>query len=168
MKYLSAAVAIAVACQSLPAAAQQSDKLIDISRPENVVQAMKAAGYKADLQTSKDGDPFIASEANDSAFTIQFYGCKPDAGCTSLQFFAWYKREPYFSVAMTNKWNAEKRFLKVAIDKDGDLSTFMDISSVGKATQANFADMIDWWETMSGELFSFMDAEEAAAKKPAG
>jgi hypothetical protein len=156
--------AAALSLVAVPAAAQDADKLIDISKAAVVAKAMQDAGYKAALKTGKDGDPVIESAANGSAFTVQFYNCK-DGSCTSLQFFSWYTKEPYFSVAMANKWNAGKRFLKVAIDKDGDLSTFMDMTAVGKTTQANFADMIDWWSTMSSDLVDFLDEEKAAAAK---
>ncbi len=59
------------------------------------------------------------------------------------------------------------RFIKAAIDKDGDLATYMDVTSLGKTTYANFADAIDWWSVMSGEVSKFLDQEEEKAGKPA-
>jgi len=161
------AVALAAAIWTVPAAAQQKGdpaRMVDLSRPENVAKLLQEAGYKAELKKHDNtGDPFIASAANGSPFTIEFYDCSPAKGCTSLQFFSWYSKKPYYSIPMTNRWNAQKRFLRIVIDKDGDLSTWMDISTIGKVSFSNFADTIDWWQSMSGDLFTFLAEEEKAA-----
>jgi hypothetical protein len=146
------------------AQAQNGSAMVDISRPEGVAKLLQDAGYKAELKKHEDsGDPFIASAANGSPFTIEFYDCSPAKGCTSIQFFSWYQKKPYYSVDMANRWNAKKRFLRIVIDKDGDLSTWMDVTTVGKVSQANFADWIDWWQSMTGDLFTFLADEEKAA-----
>jgi hypothetical protein len=145
-----------------PASAQ--DNLIDLTQPPAVVQALQGAGYKAVLKTDEKGDPFIESAANGSNFTVQFYGCKDARDCPSLQFYAWYKKEPWYTVDLANRWNANKRFISVAIDKDGDLSTVYDITTLGKTTVANFTDAIEWWSVMTGELFTFLETERPPAK----
>jgi hypothetical protein len=147
---------------ALPASAQET--LIDLTQPRAVVQAMQDAGYKAALKTDDKGDPFIESAANGSNFTVQFYGCKGAKDCPSLQFYAWYKKEPWYTVDLANRWNANKRFIKAAIDKDGDLATYFDVTTVGKTTVANFADAIEWWSVMTGELFAFLEKEGPAEK----
>jgi hypothetical protein len=151
-----------LAVSSAPALAE--DRLIDIAQPAAVVAAMQEAGYKAVLKKSKEGESFIESAANGSPFTVQFYGCKDGKDCGSLQFHSWYKKKPLYTVALVNRWNTDKRFLKAFIDDDGDLSTTFDVTGVGKTTYANFADTIDWWSTMTGELFLFLEKAEAPAK----
>jgi len=37
----------------------------------------------------------------------------------------------------------------------------MDVTTLGKTTPANFADVIDWWSMMAGALAKFLDGEEA-------
>ncbi len=165
MRGMLIAATLAAGLWAAPAMAQKGDlaRLVDISQPAEVVKLLQGEGYKAELKKHEDsGDPFISSAANGSPFTIEFYDCKSAKGCTSMQFFSWYKKKPYFSVEMANRWNAKKRFLRIVIDKDGDLSTWMDITSIGKTTYANFADTIDWWSSMTGDLFTFMDEEEGA------
>lgn len=159
------AIGLAAALWSVPATAQQkpdAGRMVDISRPELVAKLLQEAGYKADIKKHESGDAFIESAANGSSFTVEFYGCSPDKGCTSLQFFSWYKKQPWYNIDMANRWNAKMRFLRVAIDKDGDLSTWMDVTAVGQVSYAYFADTIDWWSSMSGDLFDFLDNEEKA------
>src|SRR3546814_13647318 len=62
------------------------------------------------------------------------------------------KKQDYFSSALTNDWNAHKRFLKVAIDDDGDLSEYLDVSAVGGMTQKHFGDLVDWFAVMDADL----------------
>lgn len=154
-----------LAIAASPAAAQ--DRLIDVSKPETVVQVLQEEGYKAALKKHEDGSVYIESAANGSTFTVEFMNCAPDKGCGSAQFFAWYKKKPWFTPEFANRWNAKMRFIKAAIDKDGDLSSYMDVSTLGKTTYANFVDTIDWWTALSADLFKFVEEEEAKAAKPA-
>ena len=55
-----------------------------------------------------------------------------------------------------------KRFLKIAVDKDGNLNEYMDFTGIGKTTYANFVDIVDWYETMDAELGKFVAAKRAA------
>lgn len=158
--------AAAAASMLVAAPAWSQDRVVDISSPEAVAKLLQEEGYKAELKKNQEGEPYIASASNGSSFTVEFYGCEPGKGCSSLQFYAWYKKEPWYSIEMANRWNADKRFIKAAIDKDGDLATYMDVTALGKTTAANFADTIDWWSVMTGELFKFLDEEEAKLKKP--
>jgi hypothetical protein len=157
MMALAAALALAA-----PVSAQ--DALFDATKPEQVAAALRTAGYKAELKANDKGEPLIASAANGHDFTIEFYGCKGKADCGSFQFFSWYKKEPLFDQAFANEWNANKRFLKAAIDKDGDLSLFMDVAGVGKMTQAAFADWVDWYQVMDADIDKFIAQRRAARK----
>jgi hypothetical protein len=146
-----------------PLSAVAQDRLLDLSTPPAIVAVLQEEGYKAVLKTDEDGAPYIESAANGSSFTIQFFGCDAAKACTSAQFFTWYRKEPWFSTDVANRWNAGKRFVKIAIDKDGDFSVYMDVSLTGKLTYANFADTIDWWAVMTADLGKFIDVEEEKA-----
>jgi hypothetical protein len=165
MRGMLIGAALVAGMWAMPAAAQKGDpaRMVDIARPEEVVKLLQGEGYPAELKKHEDGGPFISSSANGSPFTIEFYDCNAARGCTSMQFFSWYAKKPHYSTAMANRWNVAKRFLKVAIDKDGDLSTWMDIPTVGKVSQAHFADTVDWWKSMTRDLFVFLSDEEKAA-----
>lgn len=162
MRLMVAATALAVA---MPAAAQ--DKLFDATDPAQIVEAMKEAGFKAELKTNDQGEPFIKSAANGSPFSVEFYGCEGQKGCQSFQFYSWYKKDPLYTLELVSEWNKLKRFLKLRIDQDGDLALSMDVSAVGKMTQANFADWIDWYQVMDGELDKFLSEKRRAAGTPA-
>jgi len=65
---------------------------------------------------------------------------------------------------MANEWNASKRFLKIAIDRDGDLSEFICISTLGNMTFANFKDYIEWFASMEGDLNKFLAEKRGSSK----
>ncbi|HEX7849030.1 MAG TPA: YbjN domain-containing protein [Sphingomonas sp.] len=158
------AAALAV---STPAIAD--DRVVDVSSVDTVAALLREAGYKADIKVAKDGDFYLESATGGNGFQVLFYGCKDKINCDSFEFFGWFKKEPFFSTEMANEWNANHRFLKVAIDADGDLSEYATIDSVGKMTFANFKDYLDWYGTADAELIRFVDekrklAAPAAAK----
>ncbi|URW76460.1 YbjN domain-containing protein [Sphingomonas donggukensis] len=165
MRAVIAGMAAMAAAVAQPALAQ--DKLFDATDPATLTEAMKTAGFKAELKTNDKGEPYINSAANGSPFTIEFYGCEKAKACPSFQFYAWYKKDPLYTLALVNEWNAAKRFLKLRIDTDGDLAMSMDVTSVGKLTQANFADWVDWYQVMDSELDKFLTEKRAAAGKAA-
>ena len=155
--------ALALLAFAQPAAAQKAD-LIDLTDPAVVATALQRAGYKAEVKLSeKSGRPYIASEANGSPFTIQFYGCKEGKKCTSMQFFTWWKKDKYFSVAIANEWNSKMRFVHAVLDSDGDIDQYMDITTVGPVSYEFFADTVDWWVQMDREFTKFM-REKSGAK----
>jgi hypothetical protein len=140
------------------------DRLLDLRQPTVVADALREAGYKAELKTNANGEPYIASSANGSSFTIEFYGCTGLVACNSYQFASWYKADPLFTPAFANEWNLAKRFLKVAVDKDGNLNEDMDFTATGKTTYANFADIVDWYQTMDSSLAKFINEHKTATK----
>jgi len=146
-----------------PATPATTDRVVDVSDARAVAALLKEAGYKAEIKTDSGGESYIVSSAGGNEFRVIFYGCTHDANCDSLQFYSWFKKEPFFSQDMANEWNKEWRFLKVAIDKDGDLSEYMDISAIGKMTYANFRDYIDWYESMDSKLITFVSDKRKAA-----
>ncbi|MES2095568.1 MAG: YbjN domain-containing protein [Pseudomonadota bacterium] len=154
----AAAVALVI---SSPAAA--ADRVVDVSSVEGVATLMREAGYKAEVKVGKDGDSYIESATGGNGFQVIFYGCKNKLGCDSFEFYSWFKKEAFFSPALANEWNASHRFLKVAIDGDGDLSEYAAVSSVGKMTFDNFKDYIEWYGTMDSELVKFVDEKRKAA-----
>ncbi|KQN03746.1 YbjN domain-containing protein [Sphingomonas sp. Leaf25] len=136
----------------------------DLRQPGNVVSALQAAGYKAQLKLNKAGEPFIESATNGDPFTIDFYECDGLKDCKSMQFSSWYKKEPIFTPAVANEWNAKRRFLKVAVDSDGDMRQFLDATVVGGMSQAQFAEVVQWYSDMDGMFATFLKEKREAAK----
>ncbi len=155
--------ALTIAAPSL-AKDQVQDRVIDLSDIRTVAGVMMQAGYKADIKKSDSGREYILSGVNGSGFQVQFYGCTNGTGCDSLELYSWYKKQPHFSLALANEWNRDNRFLKVAIDSDGDLAEYIYISAIGKTTYANFIDYIEWYAAMDASLGKFLNEKAASAK----
>jgi len=62
---------------------------------------------------------------------------------------------------LANKWNTKKRFLQMSVDDDKSLAVSMDVSTIGGLNIKNFADVIDWWSVMLGELNKFFKEQGA-------
>ncbi|MEN3746889.1 YbjN domain-containing protein [Sphingomonas sp. HF-S3] len=173
MKYLMIAAALLTVttaanghAQSPRNSATAQDPSLDLSTPEKVAQALQGAGYKALLKKRDDGGAYIESAASGSGFSIEFW-CE-GSECKSMQFYTWYKKRDWFNTDFANRWNAKYRFVKVAIDADGDLSVYMDISLVGRMSSAHFGDILDWWSVMSDDVGTFIDDEETKRLKKPG
>lgn len=170
MRILLVAAVCAAMLATSPAAAAAAaaeDVLLDLSTPELVQAAVQAAGYKATLEKNDDGSLYILSAANGSDFTIDLTDCRA-LKCNGLSFQSYYKPEPIFTADFTNRWNNEKRFLKVSVNAEGELREWLNVTTLGKLTKANFADVIDWYATMDAELAKFVkEARDAAAAKAA-
>ncbi|WP_066650915.1 MULTISPECIES: YbjN domain-containing protein [Sphingomonas] len=147
----------------LAAPARAQDVLLDLSTAEQVQVAVQEAGYKAELKKNDDGSLYILSAANGEGFTIDLTDCKA-LKCDGLSFQAYYKPEPIFTPAFANQWNQEKRFLKVSINSRGELRLWFDVSTRGKLTKTNFADLIDWYVTMDNELAKFVQQARGDTK----
>lgn len=165
MKPWMLAVAMVAAAPAI--AEDKADKMLDLSNPEVVAAAVRDAGYKAELKTNSKGEPYISSSTNGSDFTVEFYGCEGVKSCGSFQFYSWYKKDPLYTLELVNEWNAKKRFMKIAIDGDGDLAQYMDFTAVGQSSQKAFADMLDWYTVMDADLGKFLSEKRAAAGKAA-
>ena len=166
MRYLAIALlASSLGANAAQAQAPSPDRLLDLRQPSVVAAAVRDAGYKAELKTNSKGEPYVLSGANGSDFTVEFYGCTGVKDCGSYQFSSWYKAEPLFTAALANEWNLKKRFLKVAVDNDGNLNEYMDFTATGKTTFGNFADIVDWYQTMDSTLAKFVSEKRAAAGK---
>lgn len=156
-------LALALALITAPSAAMAADRMVDVSSAKNVAALLQEAGYKAEIKKAPDGSSYIESGANGGGFMVIFYGCKNDAGCDSFDLYGYYDKEPFFSTAMANEWNAKSRFLKVAVDEDGNLAESVYVSALGNMTFDNFKDYIDWYASMDGQLGAFIkDKREAA------
>jgi hypothetical protein len=133
------------------------------SRPGEVAGALGEIGYKANLRKSEiDGDPVIDSAASGYKYTIYFYGCENNLNCTSLQLRVSFAQDGGNSAALANEWNVKKRFSTMSFDpKDGALAISYDVTTVGGLSNANFADVIDWWQTMMGEANKFFKEHPA-------
>ena len=149
------------------AAASCPAALICASNPEGIVSSLQAQGFKAVLAKSETtGNPKISSSAAGYSFTMFFYGCADGKECSSLSFSVTFDDDGTNSADLANEWNADKRFSAMSYDaSDKTLTLSYDVTTVGGINQVNFADVVDWWQTMLGQARTFFDAHPAPKKK---
>ena len=161
----SAAAICALLVSSSPALAAGGcpEGLVCASRPAELASALSDIGYKAVLRKSDvDGDPLIDSAASGYKYIIYFYGCEKSLNCASVQFRVNFAQDGGNSAALANKWNLKKRFSTMSFDpSDGALAISYDVTTTGGLTHANFADVVDWWQTMMGEANKFFKDNQA-------
>ncbi len=135
------AMVASVAAQ--PAAAQ----IADPAMPETVAEAMRAAGYKAQVGKDTAGDPKISSAASGASFTVYFYGCEANKNCRSVQFATDYAVKTPVPLAKINEWNQGNRFGAAYLDKDGAPALQWDVVMEGGMPAKLFGDTVDRWAT---------------------
>jgi hypothetical protein len=123
------------------------------------MRAMEKAGLKPRKIADSRGDPMIASGEAAYPFEIFFYGCELHRHCDSLRFQVAFRKEAENTAALANKWNAGKRFLQASVPEDGRFVVAYDVATIGGVTDRNFADILDWWQSMLGELGEFFQKE---------
>lgn len=165
----NAVVTFALGAALLASPAQAADcpaSLVCASNPQGVVASLQAQGYKAVLGKSENtGNPKISSAASGYDYTIFFYGCEKGANCTSLGFSITFADDGTNSTDLANEWNSDKRFSAMSFDKsDKSLMLTYDVSTIGGLNQVNFADVVDWWQTMLSQAHTFFNAHPAPTK----
>lgn len=130
------------------------------SDPEGVAAALRKLGYRADLgRHEESGDPMIQSAASGYDFTIHFNDCKASKECKSLGFIIAFANDGTNTPELANKWNKQKRFSQMAAFDDGRMGLSYDLSTVGGVNMANFADVVDWWQVILGQVREFFAKE---------
>ena len=130
--------------------------VICASNPQGIVEAIQAMGYKATLDKDSSGDPKISSAASGYGYDIYFYDCNNHLNCSSIQFYVSFSKDSSNSEKLANEWNLKKRMGKMAFDpSDGSVSLQYDLSTSGGVNQANFKDVVGWWDSTLGALHQF-------------
>jgi hypothetical protein len=132
------------------------------SAPRTVVAALQAQGYKAQLsENGQTNAPIVSSAANGYNFAVHFFGCEGGEKCSSLSFVTVFENDGSNTPELANLWNKENRFSQMAVNDNGSLAFTYDVTTVGGLNQANFADVIDWWQTMLGLVGKFFKEHPA-------
>ncbi|MEP9360801.1 YbjN domain-containing protein [Sphingomonas sp. KR3-1] len=163
MRLIVMTAAVALAGWTLPAAAQDrapcGKELVCASDPQTILQAMRAARLEASLAADEHGDPVINVTGRPYHFDLFFYGCEQHRHCDSLRFEVSFGKDAQATVALANKWNAGHRFVTASVKDNGAFVLSYDIGMIGGTTKRNFADTLDWWNSMLGESADFFAAE---------
>ncbi|MGC4252534.1 MAG: YbjN domain-containing protein [Sphingobium sp.] len=166
MRTFMTSLALAAAAFSMPAFASDEEpcgkNMVCASNPQSVADAVQAAGYKAVLsKSSTTGNPMIESAANGYNYSIFFYECEDGKKCGSIQFQISFEDDGANTFELANKWNSNKRFSQMAVSDDKSLVVSYDLATIGGLNQKNFADVVDWWALMLGDLSKFFKENRA-------
>lgn len=119
--------------------------MICANTPSTVLDALKWAGYEAEMGSDDFGDPQITITGGIYNYDIVFYGCEEHVQCDSVQFFVGFEDDGNNTLELANDWNREKRLAKMAVSKTNQLSIRYDLSTRGGLNRENFEDVVDWW-----------------------
>lgn len=156
---LAAAPGIANAATEPPACPTDH---VCASQPEAVADELRKLGYRAELTKHESGDPQINSAASGYDYRLNFNDCTDNKQCRSLGFAIVFADDGKNTLELANTWNRQKRFGQLAVNENGSLAFSYDVTTVGGLTKANFADVVDWWQVMLGQLRGYFS--ERASK----
>lgn len=161
-------VGLATMLAALPGAASAASDpppcpsaMICASDPEAVADELRKLGYRAELTKHESGDPQIKSAAAGYDYRINFNDCTANKQCRSLGFLIVFEDDGKNTLELANTWNRQKRFSQMAVNENGSLAFSYDVTTVGGLAKANFADVVDWWQVMLGQVRTYFSERPA-------
>jgi hypothetical protein len=128
--------------------------------PQTVVAYLQAEGYRAKLNANSEGKeqtvgPWIQTSEGGTNITISFLNCKNKKQCEDISFSsAWnFEDGKGPAAAPLHQWNADKRFTKAYLDREGDPVLEMDVLfSEGQLDRQTFATALDIFTDAIGKF----------------
>jgi hypothetical protein len=131
------------ACFVLAAAAEArpiNDKGMTV---EEVSAWLKSEGYEPKIQKTDAGESYVHSQTKEGInFDIDLYDCA-DGRCRAVQFVASFDLKEPLPTAKVNDWNRKKRYLRCAIDENGDPTFYYDANIAPGGTFEALQDDLD-------------------------
>lgn len=125
--------------------------LVDGSDPEQILSIVAEFG-EAELETDGVGDPMIVARAGGLNYLVFFYDCEENQSCKALRFWSYWP-DVDVSLEALNDWNNSWRFVKAAIDEDGDVAVHFDVNLAFGVSEANLRDSVDWWTVLTAAFY---------------
>ena len=107
---------------------------------------LQDAGYKAEIQTAKDGSKSIYSSTDGTGFYVDVYDCKEER-CASVQFSLGFDTKGAWNATKMNEWNGKNRWVRAHVDSKDDPWLEMDVDLSPGGT----------WEGLSDEFAIYRD-----------
>lgn len=127
---------------AMPASAQT----VEARTPASVEAALQSTGYKPEMKKDSGGDPMILIDSQGYKMMVLFFGCKNNAGCKSVSFYAATRKAKNIDLATVNKWNQQHRFGRAFLDSEGDPTLQLDIDlDDGGMSRELFIDNLEWF-----------------------
>jgi len=117
----------------------------------DLVSWLQGQGYKAEIQTAKDGSHNIASAADGSNFHIYQYDCK-NGRCGSMQFSVGFDTKGAFGPGPMNDWNRDNRWVRAYVDKVNDPWLEYDVDLTPGGTYELLNDEFAIWRDSLGRF----------------
>lgn len=118
----------------VPSAAFAAGSDIIIESPEDTARVARHFG---NVQKKRDtfGYPMLTVTGEGAPFTVYFYACdNSEKNCKSIQLWAYWPQSAV-TLKKLNTWNAENRFGRAYLDRDGGANLEMDISMEHEMTE---------------------------------
>ena len=157
-----AALALLAAVAAPPARADEAQA--DYSG-EDIVRILHDNGYKALLETDKQGDPMIRSAAAGSRYTVYFYDCTADEPrrCKALSFFlTWTNTQLKLTLDEVNEFSNRFRTPKMTLRDE--VIAFQVNLPVAATAPAHIVSLLTLWERSLANADRFF-TEVAARRK---
>jgi hypothetical protein len=123
---------------------------------EEIQSWLQSAGYKAEIQTSKDGTKNVYSAADGTGFHIYPYDCKKGPRCASFQFSVGLDTKGALNATKINDWNSNNRWVRAYIDKVNDPWVEMDVDLSPGGTYENLNDEFAVWRDSLASFKKFI------------
>lgn len=124
--------------------------MITAADPQSIMAALKAKGWKPELNTSDHDVRSIEFTVDGIATTIRFFNCDDDgAACSTLNFYVGFSGTDYHSFEGINNYNAKRRFGRAYLDDDGDPCLEMDVDlDFDGIPNRNFLEYLNTWNLL--------------------
>jgi Putative bacterial sensory transduction regulator len=121
--------------------------------PEQVAGALTAAGFRAQVQVNTSNNTkFVTTKMRNFNVSVGFYACDAQ-GCGSMQFISWFTDK--VPLEWVNAWNDRWRYVKLAINKEGELVVSLDVLASGGITIENIKENARVFDVLLDELTKF-------------
>lgn len=122
MHWKWALTALVIGLAQPVAAEERGETTISAKDPNSLMEALKEAGYSAELSTDKVGDPLIETEFSDFSGAIIFQGCRTDTNddCDAILLSVGFDRKKPWKAKEAIKLSRDYRFASVRLDDEGD------------------------------------------------
>jgi hypothetical protein len=145
MRALLAGAAVVAACLMSTAALAKDLPEGGLS-VQDLSKWLQDAGYKAEIQTAKDGSKSIYSSTDGTGFYVDVYDCKEER-CASVQFSLGFDTKGAWNATKMNEWNGKNRWVRAHVDSKDDPWLEMDVDLSPGGT----------WEGLSDEFAIYRD-----------
>jgi hypothetical protein len=136
-----------------------------ISGPE-LVKILQDAGYRAKLDTDKDGDPMVRTGMNGLNVYIYSYDCEHHR-CGSLQLSVGVDMKQGTAPAVINKFNIDYRYGRAYLDNDNDPFLLFDFEVRNTHHEQYIASQLDTWEDLLGAFTDAIGFRDGSKDPPA-